>query len=389
MIESLRILLIHQPYRLYGGEDRVFEQERDALIQALGKNQVWIYGADTVYSPTWQLPFHLLHSKEHYNKVFQLVQEHRIQVVHVHNFFPWLSPSVFRAAKDAGAAVVHTLHNYRRWCVKGELYLEKKGICEQCIESKSRWPAVQQACYRSSTLQSLAASVAFSQFESKGDWEAVDRFIVLSKFQEKWVLERGIPPEKLVYKPNWIGHHPSVPIERRNGLVWAGRLEPSKGIDLLLNAFQQVSLNIPLTIVGSGSLEAALRKEYALDERIEWKGLQSPEMTRQIIGSARYLLQTSLWYETFGLTILEAMQMGVPVIGFPIGTRTEFIEHGNNGFLTEPGALAETIQLVYDSANYPSLSKNAFTFASTFGQDQILSSQLQLYRSLITNYEST
>lgn len=386
MIEQMRILLIHQPYRMYGGEDRVFEQERDAFIGVLGKDQVWTYGAESANTSTWQLPFHLFNSQLHYKKVFDLVKKHRIQIVHVHNFFPWLSTSIFRAAKDAGAAVVHTLHNYRRWCVKGELYRAASGICELCIEEGNRKPAIRHRCYRNSTLQSIAAASAFSKFEEKGDWDAVDKFIVLSRFQEEWVHHQGIPKEKLEYKPNWIEGFQPEPIETREGWIWAGRLEPSKGIDLALDAFQEVQTATTLTIVGTGSLEESLRRKYAHDNRICWTGAVSAKEARNLIGRARYLLQTSLWYETFGLTILEAMQMGVPVIGFPIGTRSEFIEHGKNGFLCAPHELSATIEMATAYPLYHELSENAVTFAKAYEKEKILANQLMLYKSLMKTY---
>jgi glycosyltransferase involved in cell wall biosynthesis len=386
MIEQMRILLIHQPYRIYGGEDRVFEQERDAFIRVLGKDQVWTYGADAANTSTWQLPFHLFNSQLHYKKVFDLVKEHRIQIVHVHNFFPWLSTSIFRAAKDAGAAVVHTLHNYRRWCIKGELFRTDTGICEACIEQRNRRPAIRHRCYRNSTLQSIAAAAAFYKFEESGDWDAVDKFIVLTRFQEEWVLQRGIPKAKLVFKPNWIEPFPLQPIEARDAWIWVGRLEPSKGIDLALDAFQQVQTATTLTIVGTGSLEESLRKKYSHDARIHWMGAVSAQEARKLIGQARYLLQTSLWYETFGLTILEAMQMGIPVVGFSIGTRKELIEHGKNGFLCAPHELATTIEMASAYPLYHELSQNAVTFASTYETEQVLADQLMLYRSLMKTY---
>ena len=90
-----------------------------------------------------------------------------------------------------------------------------------------------------------------------------------------------------------------------------------------------------------------------------------------------------MWYETFGLTIIEAMSLGVPVVGFDIGPRREFIKNEFNGFLIKPEKLKETIERIYDFENYENLSFNARNFAQNYSENTVLKNQINIYKKII------
>ena len=380
---DLKILLVHCSYRLYGGEDKVFFQEREALRAQLGADAVFDYHIRVSHAAAWKVLFHILFPFYHSIRIRRLIRQHGITLVHVHNFFPLLTLSVFKSAKRAGAVVVHTLHNYRWWCAGAELYRKEQGICELCVQSGHALHAVRHGCYRNSTWQSLVAVLILSIARKKALRRYIDYFIVLSSFQQHWVTSQGLPAHKVVLKPNWVSDREPVSIENRSGFVFAGRLEPSKGVESLLQCWVDHSLSEPLTLIGTGSLEQMLREKYKLYPHIHFKGACSQQETLAIIGRSRYLIHPSLWYETFGLTLVEAMQQGVPVIGYAIGTRIELISDEVNGFLCQPDTLAQTIQKAVSFASYDQLAANAMKSARQFASDSLTAQQLQLYRRWI------
>lgn len=383
---EMRILLIHSSYRHYGGEDKLFFQERDALRARLGADAVFEYRISTAALSAPRILWESLFPGKHYRNIQRLIREHNVQLVHIHNTFPVLLGAAFRAAKDAGAMVIHTLHNYRWWCINAELYRPAVGICEKCVSTGNAWHGVRYACYRRSRLQSFFA-VLLMKFYRNVSFSLVDHFIVYSAFQEKWVREQGVPSQKITYKPNWVHAASETVIPKRSGFVFAGRLEASKGIDLLLAAWQQMPADAILTVVGTGSLEVELRAQYANDTRIQFLGARSQDETLKRIGRAKFLIQPSIWYETFGLTILEAMAQGVPVIGFDIGTRKDLIRDGENGFLCMPDTLAETLQKAYTTNSYETLSMNALVSAKQYQEALILERQITLYRGWMDQHQ--
>ena len=215
----------------------------------------------------------------------------------------------------------------------------------------------------------------------------IDRFIVLSPFHEQWVREHGIPKPKIAYKSNWVNAKPTFTNNQRSGFVFVGRLEASKGIQILLEAWQQMPVDAMLTVVGTGSMELELHVQYQNDKRIQFFGARTQEETLKIIGRSRFLVQPSLWYETFGLTILEAMAQGIPVIGFDIGTRKDLICDGETGYLCMPETLVATLQKAMSVNHYDLLSNNALAFAQQYKEALVLDHQIALYQEWIDQHE--
>lgn len=125
----MKILIIHNKYQSnnIGGEDIVYQNKLESLQAKLGKENVYSYEVTNDDISKWKLIFNIWFNKYYYKEVKKIVKENNIDLVHIHNFYPLLTPSVFKASKDAGAKVIHTLHNYRLWCISG-IFLQ----CLQC-----------------------------------------------------------------------------------------------------------------------------------------------------------------------------------------------------------------------------------------------------------------
>ena len=381
----MKLLIIHNKYQSnnIGGEDVVYKNELNALCEKLGSENVFCYEVSNDNINKFKLLFEIWFSKKHYKAICKIIKENDIDIVHVHNFFPLMTPAVFKAAKDSKSKVVHTLHNYRLWCISGILYRDGFGICEICAQKKFSLSGIVNKCYRKSLLQSFVAQLAFCFYKLTGAFNNIDYFFVLTNFQKNKVKSLGMDEGKIILKPNSLQMSFNMRIQKHN-YAYVGRLEESKGILNLLEIWDKFDEKYILTIVGGGDIEAELRRKYK-KPNIIFKGKCSREETMAIVSHSKYLLQPSLLYETFGLTIIEAMATGVPVIGYDIGTRGDFIKDGVNGFLSGPDELKSVIKKSFDYIDYDSLSKAAKESAKQYKNEYVIEKQIEIYKNILEN----
>ncbi len=381
----MKVLLIHNHYSVNGGEDIVYFNELNALKKILKDENVYEYRVSNNDKSKFEIITNIFFSKPIYREVYALVKKNNIQIVHVHNFFPILTGSVFKAAKDAGAKVVHTLHNYRWWCICGDFYRASSGICTLCTQKKTFLSGIKYKCYRKSYLQSIIAQLAFWYYKKSNVFKYIDQFIVLSIFQKNTIIQLGVDESKITLKSNMLKSIQPINQVIKKDYLFVGRLDHTKGIELLLAVWTTLPTHFKLIVAGSGILEQSLREKYIANQQIIFKGELSHQSILTLMSSAKYTIQSSLLYETFGLTIVESMGLGTPVIGFDIGTRPEMIQDGVTGFICSPEKLATTLLYADNYSNYGLLSKNAKQYAEQFSEVNIMQSQLLLYNRLLSN----
>ena len=379
----MKILIIHNKYQSnnIGGEDIVFQNELSSLQKELGKEKVCSYEVSNDNINKFKLMFEIWFSFKHYKNVKRIVKENSIDLVHIHNFYPLLTPSIFKAAKKSGAKVVHTLHNYRLWCISGIFYRDGYGVCELCTKNRFSLKGILNKCYRKSLLQSLVAQLSFWFYRFSKIFDNIDYFFLLTDFQKEKVKSLGIDKKRIILKPNSLQMSFNIQ-DKKDGYIYVGRLEDSKGIVELLKIWKKLDKKYLLTIIGGGDIEEKLKKEYQ-QTNIIFKGKCKRADTLNCISKSKYLIQPSIWYETFGLTIVEAMGYGVPVIGFDIGTRGDFIEDGGDGWLCDKNNLKDTIEKSFEFSEYETLSKNALLKAKEFENSCVTKKQIEIYKNIL------
>lgn len=330
----MRVLLVHNAYQNFGGEDAVLRNEHSLLAEAgydvdlLRVDNDAIAGAKEKVKTAFGTPYSWRGRK----LVADRIARFRPDVVHVHNFFPLISPSLFDATAEAGVASVWTLHNFRVTCANGFLFRDGRP-CELCV-GNTPWPAVVYRCYRDSLLGSsvVAASIAFHH--ARGTWRSkVDRFIALNDFAASKFVEAGLPADRIRIKPNFVPD-PGVPrAPGRSGAIFIGRLSEEKGLRVLIEAWRSVDQH--LTIVGTGPLEVELRAQAP--DHVSFAGaLPAPEIARRLAES-QFLVVPSLWFENFPMVLVEAFAAGTPALVSGHGALASIVGDDERGLLFEPG----------------------------------------------------
>lgn len=333
-----KVLIIHNFYQQSGGEDKVVEQE-SAMLRSRGiETEHYYVHNDSIQSKGLanmaKLAVEAAWSFPEFKRIKELLLRVKPDVVHVHNFFPVISPSVYHACERLGVPVVQTLHNYRLIC-PAATFMRGNEVCEKCLHG-TLLHSIRHGCYRGSQLQTIPVAAMIKFNELIGTWQhKVSRYIALTEFARDKFAESGIPLDRIAVKPNFI-HHQTVkakydPNDRY--LLFVGRISAEKGVRNLLQAWSQLDDRggLRLVIIGDGPEKAELAAAYS-QEDIQFLGKQDGDTVLDCMSRAMYVMVPSIWYEGFPMTIVESYSVGTPVLCSRIGALEEIVEDGVTGF---------------------------------------------------------
>ena len=338
------ILQVHNRYQIPGGEDTVAENER-RLLEAQG-HRVVRYFRDNKEMKDFSLlqklllPVTTVFNPRTYREVRRLIRTEHIDIVHVHNTLNLISPSVYYAALAEGVPVVQTVHNFRLLC-PGATFYRDGHICEDCLHG-GLGCAVKHSCYRGSRLQTLACVISTKIHRMTGIYGKLN-YICLTEFnREKLLNLKQVRPERVYVKPNFVENDPEpiLPEERRrNQMVFAGRLEKLKGVDVLLKSWKLLGENAPqLILCGTGPLEDWCRdyiREHAV-QNVQMRGFTPNAEVRRLMAQSRALILPTRCYEGFPVSIVEAFSVGTPVLCSDLGNAGSIVTEGVTGRKFQP-----------------------------------------------------
>ena len=349
----MRILLVHNRYQQPGGEDCVVMSEADLLREHMHHVARFEADNDEIEGPLDSLKtaVRCIWSLQTQRSFYGSLRDFEPDVVHVHNFFPLISPAVHHAARKRGIPVVQTLHNYRLLCPASTM-LRDGSVCEACTREWYPVSAVRHACYRQSRAATIAVANMLAFHRAIGTWtNAVTSFIALSEFARRKFISCGIPEDRIFVKPNFLADDPGPGQGDGDYVLFVGRLTEEKGIASLLQAWKALHCKSRLIIVGDGPLASMVRDHAAADATIQWLGFLNRAEILDLMGNAFALVFPSVWYEAFPLVLAEALAKGLPVIASNLGSMPEIIAHRRTGLLFAPGSpldLANTLQWALD-----------------------------------------
>jgi glycosyltransferase involved in cell wall biosynthesis len=349
----MRILVAHNHYQQVGGEDSVFANEVALLSGAGHTVDTLEVDNDRIGNdlPRYRVAAGATYSLRGRSLAAKAIARFKPDIVHVHNPFPLLSPSVFHACARAGVPAVWTMHNFRIACAQGLLFREGEH-CVLCV-GKPPLPAIFHRCYRGSFAGSAAVAAMIATHRLIGTWRRhVARFIVLNEYGRDVAIRSGAPPERIVIKPNFSEElsGEDQPPSSRSGALYVGRLSPEKGTRTLMEAWQSLP-DIPLTILGDGPERVEM--ENMAPPNVRFLGHRPKEDVMREMIRTRALILPSTCFENFSVSLCEAMAAGTPAIASRSGSIGEVVRHGYNGLLVPPGNAGDLAATVADAFAHP------------------------------------
>ena len=355
----MKILLVHNSYRQPGGEDIVFDQE--AQLLKLANHQVLLYQRSNWEADGYQglrqfqLAARIVWATDTRREFARLLEREKPDIVHAHNTFFMISPSIFSVCRELHVPVVHTLHNYRLYCPASTFFRDGH-TCEECVE-RTLWQGIAHGCYRDSRPATAAVAVMLAVHRHRQTWTRdVKSYIALSEFARNRFLSAGLPAEKVFVKPNFVYPDPGV---RTNGdgdyVLFVGRLSKER-VNTLLAAWHHLSkIRIPLVIIGgSPQLEEVEKETFRSGlTQVSFRGHLPHGETLAAMHGARFVVFSSEWYENFPMTIVESFACGVPVICSRIGAMEEIVQDNRTGLHFSPGDDKDLAEKVDWAWNHP------------------------------------
>jgi len=360
----VRVGIFHNAYTWRGGEDAVVALESELLRKA--EVEVKQFGVDNRDADLDSLAGRLRtglrarRSPAVGRRVDAFLAAHPLDVAHVHNFFPLLTPVVHERLHAHGIPVVQTLHNYRLYCANGA-FLRDGRLCDDCVAA-GPWNAVRYGCYRGSRAQTAVWAEATAHHRRRGTFErCVTLFVAPSEFARSKLVAAGLDPAKIVVKPNPVAD-PGAPRFGGRGAVYVGRLSPEKGPRLLLEAWREMD-GLALDVIGSGPQEAELRRLAAGIPGVRMLGQLPPSAVQERLREALFLVAPSLCYEIFSLAVAEAMAAGKAAVAAHPTAPAELVEPGRTGLhfpMGDARALAQACrELAADPARAEAMGREA------------------------------
>jgi glycosyltransferase involved in cell wall biosynthesis len=380
----MRVLVAHNLYRSSApsGENQLVTAEVE-LLRAGGVDVVeMVESSDSIpggLAGVVRSAPGPVYSRQGVRRFTELLEARHLDVVHLHNVFPLISPYVVRVAGRHGVPVVQTVHNYRHSCVNG-LHLRDGRTCTDCVGTRLGLPAVQHGCYRGSRAQTVPRSLG--QGVHRRTWrDGVARYLALTPFMRDRLVETGIAPEQITIRPTWVPD-PGLAEGPGRDVLYVGRLDQPKGIDRLLAAWQHGGRDSgrTLVVVGDGPLAGAVRQAQASDPTVRWHGQLDPAGVAEAMRRAAYVVVPSRVFEGYPLVVAEAFGRGRPVLtvsGGSVGT----VVDDSTGWVVDPttDALARAIRAIDDdqAARRGSAARHRYEQTST--PERGLSGLLEVY----------
>lgn len=254
-------------------------------------------------------------------------------------------------------------------------------------------PAVVHACYRNSHSASAVVAAMLAVHRARGTWRRdVDVYIAMTEFSRRLLEQGGLPRSRLHIKPNLADIPPTSSQQLGHGYLFAGRLVPDKGIDVLLAAWRLLPETVVLTVAGDGLLRPAA--EVAARGRTGISVLG--EVPRARVGAElrahRALVVPSRYYEMFPMVILEAFAAGRPVIAARNGGIPEIVEDGKTGLLFDPddaaGLARAVMALEADPGRAQTMGAAAFaTFEQKYAAGPGYDRLIEAYGTAVQRHE--
>lgn len=354
----MRILQVNKFYDPRGGTERVLYDLEDGLRER--GHEVGIFAGQHAANrhcagPSWFVPErdyespglreridHAIATLYNHNArrhFAQALDEFAPDLVHLHNIYHQFSPSILDELHDRRLPAVMTVHDFKLVCPVYRLFRDGE-LCEECVGRD--WPlgVVRHRCSRGSAAESLLLAVEASWHRRRSSYaRALDAFIAPGTFMQEKLIEGDLPADRVVLCRNALRDVPAAADANvrstRPTFLFAGRLSPEKGVDLLVDAARECP-QIDLRIAGAGPDESLLREHATGCPNIVFLGHLDAATLQAERERSWATLVPSRWYENAPLSVIESWWAGRPVLGSGHGGLAEMLADGQAGWSVEP-----------------------------------------------------
>lgn len=365
MIEShkQKALIVHNYYQIPGGEDTVVANEKKLLedhgheVVLYTRNNNELKNLNIIQKLC--LPFTMVFNPRTYKDIKKIIEEEKIEIVHVHNTLNLISPAVYYAAMKMKVPVIQTIHNFRFLC-PGATFYRDGHICEDCVDKGLRC-AVKNKCYRNSRAQTLICVINTWIHRHTGILKKIN-YICLTDFnKEKLIRLKHIDAKSVFVKPNFsfrLVENSEKP-EKADYYLFVGRIEEIKGVRILIEAFEKMQ-DKKLLLAGNGPLFEELKGKAT--NNVQFLGQVAHDELMTIIIGAKAIILPSQVYEGFPMTIPEAFSLHTPMIVGDIGNNGKLIDDAVNGMKFKYNSVDDLIHTIdrFESTDSKALEINAY-----------------------------
>lgn len=362
----MKILAIHNFHRKgsASGDDQVYKSET-ALLEEYGNKVIRYTVSNDEFDNEGILGklraiFGMLWSIKNYKAVKKICLEEKPDIVHVHTFFPLLSPSVLYAAKRSGCKVFATLHDTRFICPCATSLRGAK-ICNDCGDGHY-FRMCKYGCFKGSKLQSMIVAFIFKYHRIRRSfYNQIDKYICLNDNQIELLINIGFDKNKIVKKYNFVPdtevnlntvHILELP---KRYVVYYGRIGEEKGIRVLMKMWEH--LHIPLVVMGGGPLEEEFLSWTKDKNNVYYLGYTEHQKCLTIVKGAEFVIFPSIWYEGCSMVEIEAESLGKGLIATDLGFSVEAIENDVNGYKVKLGDIDGFKHHILSLWNNPEMCK--------------------------------
>ena len=342
-----KILIIHNNYKITGGEDTNIVEEIKMLKEKFEVETLFFSNSDKF---NFFDLVSILFGKNLKSdiKIKKKVQEFQPNIVYIHNIWYKVSFGVFKILKEKKIKTLFKIHNFRYECSRHFLvknHINSYEVCNACSNSRSSLQIFNKY-FPESYLKSIF-SIIFSKRLVKALKQFDIKVLVISKFHKSKIISNGIDRKKvyLLHNPLDIKSNYLKKTYNPNSdyVVFAGRLTKSKGIEHMIQAWLRADLdNIRLKIIGDGELLLSLKDRYESNQ-ITFLGQKDLDKTQEEISNARSVITCTKMYEGQPRLLTEASSLKIPSIYPSFGSMNEFFPEG--------------YELSFEQFNYKSLDE--------------------------------
>lgn len=354
---TMKILLVHNSYGKYSGEEAVVDKMA-SMLQKHGHEICFFRRTSEGKSESTLGKIHGflsgIYSPSGIKGLRETLRRERPDLVNVHNVYPFISPAALFECRKAGVPVVMTIHNFRLICPTG-LFMRNGYPCETCLEKGNEWSCIRYNCERS-FIKSIGYTLrSFIARRTKAFIKNVDYYACITDFQRSKLIDAGFDANKIIVIPNSIEIPDKALSKNGKYIAFCGRLSREKGVDLLIDIARK---HPEMSIKFAGELRDSQLIANGLPNNCELKGYLSGEQLNDFYKEAAFFVMASRWYEGFPMSILEAARFGKCTIGPNHGGFTEIIGDGNAaiGRLFRPNDEKELEQQIVELWTAPELA---------------------------------